>query len=501
MEYAGYKGLSEGLDIAGLTGDIASKIDEIGKDRKRRKEELDQLATDTSREFSEMEMTKTESLNDKLLDLGNEGREKINLWNTELKAGRLSPSEYRKRMSSISEYTSLVGSTAKNFDAMMQEYVKRQADGTGSAAELGVMDKFGKLANIKDTQYQVLDDGRISIGLLDPETGEVISQEDLRVINKAENLMIPRMELGKEVNGIVKNWGKDGIINYLGNGGYKSSASAANDPKYGLAKGRVVDALVNQNAISLLVDNGGISSIDYAFSESDKEKKIAQAIAKDEKIKGSKLTKEEREDIEIGLILMGADGKPLLTDRQIEKAKEIAEAEIDLQVDNELKTVAPQNWNRQTYSDGEKERKQNDTSTYERLKDLWELSEDDAMRSAEGLSALSGTHRFEWVGATKASGIPGITKGADAYKPAAPAGLKIYKLETATKDGKVITNMTPIAVVDKLEDIAPYMYGGSDIKGKDDAINRFNFERNLFSKKNKGSESDDDPLKLELDNN
>lgn len=494
MEYAGYKGLSEGLDIAGLTGDIASKIDEIGKDRKRRKEELDQLATDTSREFSEMEMTKTESLNDKLLDLGNEGREKINLWNTELKAGRLSPSEYRKRMSSISEYTSLVGSTAKNFDAMMQEYVKRQADGTGSAAELGVMDKFGKLANIKDTQYQVLDDGRISIGLLDPETGEVISQEDLRVINKAENLMIPRMELGKEVDGIVKNWGKDGIINYLGNGGYKSSASAANDPKYGLAKGRVVDALVNQNAISLLVDNGGISSIDYAFSESDKEKKIAQAIAKDEKIKGSKLTKEEREEIEIGLILMGADGKPLLTDKQIEKAKEIAEAEIDLQVDNELKTVAPQNWNRQNYSDMDKERKQNDTSTYERLRELWKLSEEDARKSAQGLTALSGTHRFEWVG----SAAVGEPDDKD-YKPATPGGLQIYALETyKDKKGGVKTKAEPIAVVDKLEDIAPYMYGGSDIKGKDDAINRFNFERNLFNKKNKGSGSDDDPLNLEL---
>mgnify|MGYP000647948772 CR=1 FL=1 len=52
-------------------------------------------------------------------------------------------------------------------------------------------------------------------------------------------------------------------------------------------------------------------------------------------------TEEEIKNIEEGIILMGADGKPLLTDRQLEKAKEIAESEIDLQVDNELKTVAP----------------------------------------------------------------------------------------------------------------------------------------------------------------
>ena len=485
MEYAGYKGLSEGLDIAGLTGDIATKVDEIGKDRKRRKEELDQLATDTSREFSEMEMTKTESLNDKLLDLGNEGREKINLWNTELKAGRLSPSEYRKRMSSISEYTSLVGSTAKNFDAMMQEYVKRQADGTGSAAELGVMDKFGKLANIKDTQYQVLDDGRISIGLIDPETGEVISQEDLRVINKAENLMIPRMELGKEVNGIVKNWGKDGIINYLGNGGYKSSSSASNDPKYKLAKGRVVKSLVNENAISLLVDNGGLSFVDYAFSDADKDKKLANAIAEQEEIKESKLTEEEIKNIEEGIILMGADGKPLLTDRQLEKAKDIAEAEIDLQVDNELKTVAP-SVSRDTYKSAaqlkgeEAERKRNDTSTYERLRDLWSLSKEDPEASVEGLSALSENHRFKWVGATEGS----------------PAGLQIYKVKTTTNGGRINKEEVPVAVVQKLEDIAPYFYGGSDIKGKDDSIKRFNLERNLFQKKNK--KNDSDPLNLDL---
>lgn len=485
MEYAGYKGLTEGLDIAGLTGDIATKVDEIGKDRKRRKEELDQLATDASKDISSLEMTKTESFNDKLLQLGETGREQINEWYEALtKTGTLSPSEYRRKMASFSEYTSLVGTTAKNFDAMMQEYTKRQADGTGSSAELANMDRFGKLANIKDTKYKILDDGRISIELIDPETGEVISQEDLRMINKPENLMIPRMDLGKEVNGVVKNWGKDGIITYLGNGGYKSSSSASNDPKYKLAKGRVVKSLVNENAISLLVDNGGLSFVDYAFSDADKDKKLANAIAEQEEIKESKLTEEEIKNIEEGIILMGADGKPLLTDRQLEKAKEIAEAEIDLQVDNELKTVAPSVKN--TYKSAaqlkgeEAERKRNDTSTYERLSDLWNLSKEDPGASVEGLSALSENHRFKWVGATEGS----------------PAGLQVYKVKTTTNGGMINKIEVPVAVVQKLEDIAPYFYGGSDIKGKDDAIKRFNFERNLFQKKNK--KNDSDPLNLDL---
>lgn len=354
MEYAGYKGLTEGIDLAGLTDKLATKVSDIGKDRVKRKEELDTLASESAKKLSEIEMTKTESLNEKLLALGDEGRNKIAEWNSQLKAGNLSPSEYKKRMAGITEYTSLVGSTAKNFDAQMQEYIKRQADKTGSAYELATMEMYGKMADIKNTQYKVLDDGRIAIGLTDPETGEIINQKDLRVINKSENMMTPRMNLNSEVNSVVKNWGADGIITYLGRGGYKSSASAANDPKFGLAKKRVVQALVTQNAISLLVDNGGLSYVDYAFSESDKDKKISQAVKEATDLKGSALTKEEISDIETGMILVGNDGKPVLTDAQLEKARKIAEAEIDLQVDNELKTVAPQPVSYSSTSAGEK---------------------------------------------------------------------------------------------------------------------------------------------------
>ena len=349
MEYAEYKGVDSVVDYAGLTDKLATKVSDIGKERARTKEELDQIASDASRGFSEMEMTKTESLNDKLLTLGNEGREKVNNWNAELKAGRLSPSEYKKRMSGLTEYTSLVGSTAKTFDTRIQEHIKRQADGTGSAFELETLDRFGMMADLKNTDYKVLDDGRIAIDIKDPKTGKVIRQEDLRVINQPENMVTPKLNLAKEVNSVVKNWAADGIVKLLGQGGYENSASAMNDPKYKLDKQRLVDQLVTQNAISLLVDNGGLTTINYAYSDADKKTKLSEAIAKEQEFRKragqeTELTADEISELETGIIIVDNNGKPKLTDDQIDKAREAADREIDLQVGNELKSVAPQNW-------------------------------------------------------------------------------------------------------------------------------------------------------------
>ena len=498
MEYAGYKGLTEGIDLAGLTDKLATKVSDIGQERTKTKEELDTLASESAKKFSEMEMTKTESLNDKILALGDEGRDKIAEWNSQLKAGNLSPSEYKKRMAGITEYTSLVSSTAKNFDAQMQEYIKRQADKTGSAYELATMETYGKMADIKNTQYKVLDDGRIAIGLTDPETGEIINQKDLRVINKSENMMTPRMNLNSEVNSIVKNWGADGIITYLGRGGYKSSASAANDPKFGMAKKRVVQALVAQNAISLLVDNGGLSYVDYAFSESDKDKKISQAVKEAEDLKGSALTKEEISDIETGMILVGNDGKPVLTDAQLEKARKIAEAEIDLQVDNELKTVAPQQWAGNSSKNGNNPPeglKKFVPGMYDRLSSAWELSKTDPKASALAFEALAGTdYKFIWTenGLTAYRQVPKMSNKKPVYE------------DILTAEGKPTGKQRPVYVREEvaasrnLADFAPLFYGeGTAAGGEDIAIAEFNEDKRI-SKAKKAKTNSNDRLNLGL---
>lgn len=349
MEYAAYKGIDKIIDYAGLTDKFAGKITDISNDREKRKEELNQMATDASRELSEIEMTKTESLNDKILGLADQGREKINGWQNLLINGEISETQFKRNMSSVNEYTSLVAATAKTFDAKMQEYIKRQADGTGSAVELEKIDRFGMMTDLQNIDFRVLDDGRIAVDVKDPKTGKSIRQEDLLRINKSENAQTPRMNLSKEVNTVVKNWAADGIVKYMGQGSYESSASAMNDPQYKLDKQRLVDQLVTQNAVSLLVDNGGITTVNYAYNDEDKKAKLKEIIAKEKDVRkragqDGELTAEEIADLETGIIIIDNNGDVQLTDDQIEKAREAADREIDLQVGNELKAVAPQNW-------------------------------------------------------------------------------------------------------------------------------------------------------------
>lgn len=349
MEYAAYKGIDSIIDFAGLTDKFAGEITDISNAREKEKEDLNQMAVDASRGLSEIEMTKTESLNDKILGLADQGREKITGWNDDLINGRISVTQFRRNMSSVNEYTSLVASTAKTFDAKMQEYIKRQADETGSAVELEKIERFGMMTDLQNIDFKVLDDGRIAVDVKDPKTGEVIRQEDLLRINKSENAQTPRMNLSKEVNTVVKNWAADGIVTMLGQGGYENSASAMNDPKYKLAKQRLVDQLVTQNAVSLLVDNGGITTVNYAYNDEDKNAKLKEIIAKEKDVRKragneAELTAEEIADLETGIIIIDNNGDVQLTDDQIDKAREAADREIDLQVGNELKAVAPQNW-------------------------------------------------------------------------------------------------------------------------------------------------------------
>jgi len=347
MEYAEYKPVEQGIDFSALTDKLATKVDDIGKDRAARKEELDTLASDTSRKFSEMEMTKTESLNDKLLALGDEGREKVNNWNTELKAGRLSPSEYKKRMAGLSEYVGLVGSTAKTFDERIQTHLKRQETGEAGVVEAEIANRLGMLADLSKTDYRVLDDGSIAIDVKDPSTGEVYRTEDLGRINKTENIVSNKIDLPKNVNSTVKLWGKDGVYELLGMRGYTTSASASNDKDYLLAEQRLIDSVMTQGDASVLLDNGGVTYPSFAYSDGEYKKKLEEAKLdvqrRNKKIGVSEeLSQEDLDQIEMSIIKMDANGKPLLTDKQKEKAEELIRSEIRLQVDNELKLVAPQ---------------------------------------------------------------------------------------------------------------------------------------------------------------
>jgi hypothetical protein len=347
MEYAEYKPVEQGIDFSALTDKLATKVDDIGKDRAARKEELDTLASDTSRKFSEMEMTKTESLNDKLLALGDEGREKVNNWNTELKAGRLSPSEYKKRMAGLSEYVGLVGSTAKTFDERIQTHLKRQETGEAGVVEAEIANRLGMLADLSKTDYRVLDDGSIAIDVKDPATGEVYRTEDLGRINKTENIVSNKIDLPKNVNSTVKLWGKDGVYELLGMRGYTTSASASNDKDYLLAEQRLIDSVMTQGDASVLLDNGGVTYPSFAYSDGEYKKKLEEAKLdvqrRNKKIGVSEeLSQEDLDQIEMSIIKMDANGKPLLTDKQKEKAEELIRSEIRLQVDNELKLVAPQ---------------------------------------------------------------------------------------------------------------------------------------------------------------
>ena len=342
IEYSGYVQAPR-VDWAALSGGLAKSITAAGENRVARREELDKIASDNINKINEIDQGKSQTFGNMILDFQNNGREQINGWNQQLKAGTMTSADYKKRISNLNDYTGILASSAKTLDERINTAVQRQADGVASSYEIEMLKNIGSMAEIKDSKFFVSDSGTIVWSKVDPTTGAMVGEpKDVRTPNLPQNMVDNKVVVTDFVKDATKNWDTVQLFTDLGGGAYRDITSVKNNPAYKEMAAKVAIAATSspRATLSVLADNGVIDPVFYS-TEAEKKTAIEERYAEMEELNrvaggDGKITDAQRKQVEDSLVknTIGPDGtyNPELTKDQIKLAQDHVINEVDMQM-------------------------------------------------------------------------------------------------------------------------------------------------------------------------
>jgi hypothetical protein len=315
QDYYGYIPAAERLDLGKLTSDLSKTISGIGERRELEKEQLDQIKTDNIKTIQEMDLGKSQTFQKMALN-GTQGAvDLINTWNKDLKAGILSPKDYKEKMNSIKENWGTFANTVKNYDARMAEIQKQQQDGTASGMAVDLNEFFAQSAELKDKQiFWDPSTGSMSLGKVDPNTGQLDPQSVMsaRSMSMPNNILFDKVDLNEAVNNIVKEWAPS-----LKEDGINTISDVRKNDDYSAKLTDLVGALTDnpRMAASILRDNTGGKYSAYV-NQADYNSKMNSMINKEN------ATRE----------FQGKE--PMTAEEQAEFAKEASNRLIEMRLDS-----------------------------------------------------------------------------------------------------------------------------------------------------------------------
>ena len=359
IEYAGFVP-TQAINWAELSEDLAGKVYQIGEERQKKREELDKIAADNQAMLNAWQPGKNQTFNQAVLRGADQGRVLIKKWNDDLKAGLISPTDYKNKMNNMKEYWGILAQTAKTYDDRYLEIVKRQTpDENGkiqaSSFEIDMFDDLAQMSDLSKSATQWDNDGRLYMANTDPNNGKIKGNiYDVRTVNLPDNIIANRVYVDESVNDIVKNWETKNIFQNLGKEGELNIESAKRQDSYKIMVENVVNTVAPDNnpraQISVLADNGVITPYYYKTDQEYKAKKEQQInslrqLKVDAGVKDTEPTKEELAEIELSLVRKVQDRNglfmPVLTDEQKKAAKERVRSSVDIQLAEKVQKDMP----------------------------------------------------------------------------------------------------------------------------------------------------------------
>jgi len=279
QDYYGYIPSAERLDLGKLTSDLANTISGIGQRRELEKEQLDQIQADNAKIIRDTELGKSQTFQTMTLDASQNAVLKINEWNKLLKAGQLSPKEYKQKMSTVMENWGTFANTVKTYDARMAEIQKQQQEGTVSGLAIDSNEFFAQTSDLKDKKIFIDESGNMSMGRVDPNTGQLDPQsvQSLRSMALPNNMVFDKVDLNGQVGAVVKEWAP-----FLKEDGINTISDVRNNNDYADKLTDLVGALTDnpRMAASILRDNTGGKYVAY-LNQADYNNKMLSMIKKE----------------------------------------------------------------------------------------------------------------------------------------------------------------------------------------------------------------------------
>jgi hypothetical protein len=404
QEYYGYIPPSQTLDLGKLTTDLSKTLSGIGERRTLEKEALDQIQADNTKIIRDSELGKSQTFQTMTLNAAQNGVVKLNEWNKMLKAGQLSPKDYKQKMNTMMENWGTFANTVKTYDARMTEIQKQQQDGKASGIGVSANEYFAQMSSLKDKNIFIDDSGNMSMGRVDPNTGQLDpgSVESFRSMALPNNMVFDKVPLDETVNDTVKLWKP-----YIQENGLNTIESVKSNPDLARKMADLTGGLTSNPRLtaSILVDNTG-DGYDVYFGQEDFNNKLGGMIQTENearRIQGkSKMTQEEQnsfaKEASGKLIEMRKDAtdtyQPILTEEQTNRAKEAIETTVSLQLGfKSTQDELP----RPAKGDSSTEKPKNlDNAEVLSIRKAWANGDVEALRSLSG-----GKYFFKYAGDNK----------------------------------------------------------------------------------------------------
>jgi hypothetical protein len=355
--YFGYVPPDNTLDWAKLTGGLVDTITGISEERAKQKEELDQININNQRIVSTVDSYSDQTLNGFVQSAAVDARSIIGEWSRQLKNREITAAEYKSRNNNLMTNWAAVGTTAKTFNAKIQEALKRgELDENGNVIASGEeLWKIGKLAEFGDLKNKKVfidpQTGNLMTGVLDPATGQVDPSTLVTgvAMNNIENIQSNKVNLNQLVQNKVKNWG-----DFTKEEGMTTTSGKGLNPKLAKAKASLIGAIMNNpSSIASVLDDNTDYEIGYYSGNSERNALINNMIKLENETRRDMdqdpMTEEESkkyiDENSWMMIQMARDGngimRPVLTTEQIEKARETIMDEIDIQLGQKITQDEP----------------------------------------------------------------------------------------------------------------------------------------------------------------
>ncbi len=342
QDYYGYMPPSQTLDLGKLTTDLSKTIAGFGERRELEKEQLDQIQADNTKIINDADLGKSQTFQTMALNGTQKGVQFMTKLNKQLKAGEISPKEYKQKMNTVMENWGTFANTVKTYDARMAEIQKQQQDGKASGIGISANEFFAQSSELKDKEIFIDDNGNMSMGRIDPNTGQLDpdSVQSFRSMALPNNMVFDKVPLDETVNDVVKLWKP-----YIEENGLNTIESVKSNKDLARKMADLTGGLTSNPRLtaSLLVDNTG-DGYDVYFNQADYNNKINQMIQTENearRISGlDPMNQQEQnefaKDSSEKLIEMRKDAtdtyQPVITEEQLNRAKEAIEVAVSLQL-------------------------------------------------------------------------------------------------------------------------------------------------------------------------
>jgi hypothetical protein len=351
-EYTGFIPARNPLDWAKITGGLVDTITKIGEEREAERQALDKLATDNAEIIQNTELGKTQTYDQLILAGSDKARNKLFEWNRQLKAGEIKPAQYKNLINNLKSSWSTFANTTKTFDQQMQEALRRQQEGLGSALELELNNKVAQLANLRNKVTDIDNNtGSFIIGelgengLFDPST-----IMDLRSVGKPGNIIDNKVDLDAIVDEKTKN-----IASWI----KETGRTTTTDPLLNEATDRMIydlskAILNNPRAITSVLTDNTDGNYDFYSSTKELDAKIQDRVSKENEFRkqnnkstlsGDDLTKFINGEKDKFIFLAQDDQgvyQPNPTNSQIKKANDATIDRIKSRLERKVELDEPQ---------------------------------------------------------------------------------------------------------------------------------------------------------------